>query len=141
MNFPPRQMSLNKPWCHRLLGLVSRRRVTLAVWNDHTVKTQAHTTGAAQPATSRAPEALICVVGFEYAGCNFIRGRSRVSDSHPAARACPEAFATPDSCDGRLRARLARCELGVKARASRWLRRQSEDALWGELDSLLGGER
>lgn len=81
---------------------------------------------------------LICTTSFRYAGCRFIRGRSRVSASHPAARACPEAFALPSRGDGRLGARPTVAGM-ARARWQRW--RQSEDALWRDLDALLADGR
>lgn len=87
--------------------------------------------------TTESAQALICVAGFEFGGCRFIRGHSRVSASHPVARAFPEAFTLPK--DGRLRVRGRLRDLACKVRAGRRESRRAEDAIWSELDSLLGG--
>jgi len=94
-----------------------------------------HTVNGLDSSTNGSAQALICVAGFEYAGCRFIRGHSRVPASHPAVCACPEAFARPK--DGRLRVRGRLRDLARKVRASRRESRRLEDAIWADLDSLL----
>lgn len=99
------------------------------MWSVHTV------TGSVSQPTTGSAQALICVAGFELSGCRFVRGHSRVSVSHPVARAFPEAFAVPR--DGRLRMRGRLRDLACKVRASRRESRRAEDAIWSELASLL----
>ena len=96
--------------------------------------------GQAPISNRAASQALVCVAGLEYAGCRFIRGRSRVSASHPAARAFPEAFAFPDRRDGRLRVRTGLRELACKVRLARRERRHSEDVIWQEIEKMLAGD-
>lgn len=107
------------------------------MWSVHTVNGNAQTAGSARQPTATA---LICVAGFEYAGCRFVRGRSRVPVSHPAAQACAEAFAFPDRRDGRVRVRTGLRELARKIRLARRERRHCEDAIWQEIEEMLAGD-
>jgi len=99
------------------------RRELLPVWTHMMNATQAG--------------ALICVRRFEYAGCQFVRGRSRVPALHPAARACPGAFAQPNS--GRLSMRIQKGFVD-KLRACQRRCLGAEEALLRDLEEALEAE-